>query len=581
MDKINPNPPEVKIPTPKEEYSANRGLLKGASVTLRQLIDPSQPDAQPAKEKPKVKFEIKNYIDKASGYAVQAFVPQSCNGSVDIYFSGDNHTNAQTMAEMDIASQAQAKWQRGNLSAFVVIEGDKRYLHRDQAKRYAALRKPDLFNQIIHGLEEQMKGPVKSIHLIGWSRGEEATRNTLASSGARNLINEVSLLDATYGNPQAFIDFAKNGGPDGKGGNVNIAYRTGTQTAPMAQLFERKMGNNPHANVVSTRGLSHGEVSYNYLEKFIDKNAPDITASPQAMVAAAPAAGPTQAKHGEQPTEKGDDDYTKLWAKQKVKLSGRFPSGLALGVHDKQEVNFRTEQGEKTGKLLVQGAQLTSLGEEIKVGPTRFIKVKYNGAVGFVAANFLEASAAPTVAANARPAEAKEVAEKEPFVKGLDHFGREVILRKGAMAAFERAKKNAEKLFVMVNGVKRQVQLYVNYSYRSKNDQIAVRKELQQKHNLSLAELNHRAAPPDSSPHTTGGALDIVAAVKGDDGKGIQLPMSTLAPIMKAAGFVQLPGKHEQHHWEYGTRLWSNAQKKGNKPAYVYQKELNLDTSKV
>lgn len=277
-------------------------LSKGASENLSNLVKEVREKA------PEVKYEVKRYIDRMTGFAVQAYIPQNFDGSLDIYFSGDGHTNDRTVAEMRVAGKAQSKWKNALKSAVVVIEGDKRYINKEKSQRYRALKKSGTFAGILSGLEEQLGAKAKSIHVMGWSRGEEAVRNILDSGDARDRLTAVSLLDATYGNPQAFIDFAR------RGGKVNVAYQPNARTQAQALAIQQEAGANPRVRVIAAHGMTHREISQNFMGRFMGAEYPVATHQSD-TVSTLPSASPDRVQRQEQAVEAYGEEHLKDFLK--------------------------------------------------------------------------------------------------------------------------------------------------------------------------------------------------------------------------------------------------------------------------
>lgn len=158
-----------------------------------------------------------------------------------------------------------------------------------------------------------------------------------------------------------------------------------------------------------------------------------------------------------------------------------------------------------------------------------------------------------------------EVSSEEPFVKGQDDFGNPVVLRVGAMKAFESAKKIAAQ---------KNLKLWVSSSHRTYAEQQDL-KNL--KHNIEVATPGHSA-------HHTGGALDIAVwkeeweknPAQGPNSKTINLARAqSMVPvrdqIMKAAGFVNY--SPEPWHWEINTERWK---KEMHTSSPTYKTNLNV-----
>jgi len=169
-------------------------------------------------------------------------------------------------------------------------------------------------------------------------------------------------------------------------------------------------------------------------------------------------------------------------------------------------------------------------------------------------------------APSSSPETTSEVDPNEAFVKGEDHFGHEVILRKSAMNAFKNAMKIAEG---------KGMRLSVTSSYRSFKSQEKLHSHGVEKYGTS-EKANKWVAKAGHSNHHTGGTMDIAAMVKNSDGKwigGAHHPnQKYLWEILPKAGFVNYDP--EPWHWEIYTARWRDKKHLAN--ASIYKKQASL-----
>ncbi len=160
---------------------------------------------------------------------------------------------------------------------------------------------------------------------------------------------------------------------------------------------------------------------------------------------------------------------------------------------------------------------------------------------------------------------ANEVDPNEPFVRGKDHFGNTVILRKSAMEAFRNSMSIAEGM-----GMK----LGVTSSYRDFKSQKKLHAHGVEKHG---SDVNTWVAQPGHSNHHTGGTVDIYVMAKNSNGKwagGIHHKNQRLLwEILPKAGFVNY--KPEPWHWEIYSERWRAANRASSKSVYRKQASLN------
>ena len=131
----------------------------------------------------------------------------------------------------------------------------------------------------------------------------------------------------------------------------------------------------------------------------------------------------------------------------------------------------------------------------------------------------------------------------EPVVFDIDHQGHSFGLRKTAMKVFKRAEKLAEQYGFHLN---------VNSSYRSVSDQERILKNWWGSHpGATDAERRKWVAKPGTSPHHTGGAIDITPVYNN----GSRPSMDKFFAVMSEAGFVNYHA--ERWHWEFGTKRYN------------------------
>jgi len=176
---------------------------------------------------------------------------------------------------------------------------------------------------------------------------------------------------------------------------------------------------------------------------------------------------------------------------------------------------------------------------------------------------------APAVPENAPSSNSETISEvdpNEPFVRGEDHFGGKVILRKSAMKAFKNAMRIAEG---------KGMRLKVTSSYRDFKSQEKLHAHGVEKYGSS-EKANKWVAKAGHSNHHTGGTFDIAAMVKNSDGKwvgGTRHPnQKYLWEILPKAGFVNYDP--EPWHWEIYTARWRD--KKHLASASIYKKQASL-----
>jgi D-alanyl-D-alanine carboxypeptidase-like protein len=149
---------------------------------------------------------------------------------------------------------------------------------------------------------------------------------------------------------------------------------------------------------------------------------------------------------------------------------------------------------------------------------------------------------------------------RDSFVTGRDGFGNTVILRRGAMRAFYRARQIAESSTPVVR-------LRVSSSYRSKASQSRINPS---------GKGTRMVAAPGKSWHQSGGAIDLAAYVQNTntgkwEGGTRHKNQIHLKRIMPKASFANLP--HEMWHWEYGSTRWK---KKTGRRTRKYTKVMKL-----
>ena len=164
--------------------------------------------------------------------------------------------------------------------------------------------------------------------------------------------------------------------------------------------------------------------------------------------------------------------------------------------------------------------------------------------------------------------DSKEVGANESFVSGTDDFGNVFYLRGSAMTAFKRAMQLAA-------ANQPPFKLKINSSHRGIAKQEGIFKEACKKYG-SPSAARKWAALPGSSPHHTGGAIDVAAIVDGKGGVK-HANQKYLKMILPRAGFVNY--SPEPWHWEIYTKRWK---KLTGAPGPVYTSRLEaIDKTKV
>ncbi|MDP2643165.1 MAG: M15 family metallopeptidase [Candidatus Peregrinibacteria bacterium] len=174
------------------------------------------------------------------------------------------------------------------------------------------------------------------------------------------------------------------------------------------------------------------------------------------------------------------------------------------------------------------------------------------------------AKAEPAPSSN--PESSSEIDPDEPFVRGEDHFGNRITLRKSAMTAFQNSMKIAES-----KGVK----LRVTSSYRDFKTQARLHAQGVEKYGSSKA-AGKWVARAGHSNHHTGGTVDIHAMVQDSNGNWVgskrHKNQRLLWDILPKAGFVNYEA--EPWHWEIYTARW-RSQKHIASNIYTKQESLN------
>jgi len=153
----------------------------------------------------------------------------------------------------------------------------------------------------------------------------------------------------------------------------------------------------------------------------------------------------------------------------------------------------------------------------------------------------------------------KEVSSNEQFVNDKDDFGNVFYLRASAMKAFKRAMEIA-------NANVPHIRLKITSSHRGIANQEGIFANALKKYGSPEAARKW-AALPGSSPHHTGGAIDVAAYL--DDGSGgvKHANQQYLKTILPRAGFVNYDA--EPWHWEIYTKRWKRITGDTSSPLYA------------
>lgn len=286
-----------------------RAAAVGETTELTETSDDS--DVAPTKQETvseSVNFERKEYLDPTTGYRILVLLPDGFDGGVDMYFPGDTMTIERALSTKPLLQEAQAKWKRGQKSAFVIVEGDRGCIAGDKdggskaqrAKRYAKLGWQNAFSSLIGGLEGQLGRAPSSLNIIGHSRGGSAINKILGQgfsvAGADEEpagedetgegtdfqgILSVSCLDSTYWDAGPMIAFAR------RGGRLNVAFKSHTATEGPArkiisELRLKKVASghwqseDGKVNVHDAKGMSHRAVAQQYVGRFMGNTGTEL-----------------------------------------------------------------------------------------------------------------------------------------------------------------------------------------------------------------------------------------------------------------------------------------------------------------
>jgi len=226
------------------------------------------------KESVEAKFKEQLIEDPSTGYRIKLYVPEGFNGKIDLYFPGDTYDIEKSINKMGLEKKFKSRLKKGDKAGFAIVEGNKEAINKNKKERYKELKAPGVFNKMMNSIESSAGEELKSIHIMGFSRGGSAINNILENDTASR-VEHISCLDSTYWSSVPLTAFAR------RGGRLDIAFKKGEKTEGPALKLIKDLGlkkiasghwqsEDGRVNVYREKKMSHSDIAKNYAGIFMD-----------------------------------------------------------------------------------------------------------------------------------------------------------------------------------------------------------------------------------------------------------------------------------------------------------------------
>ena len=515
-------------------------------------------------------IEYKGLKDK-NGCELAIFTPPKGKkiGTVFFFLGGDNREIPKSIEALDLLNNSRGLFENGGV---LVIHGGRKDSitgsREVKAKRYVDFRKKGTFANNVK-LIKDIVGDFGDMHLVLFSRGGSGGENIFnANDSDVGKIKEVTCYDSTYRRPSALVGAVNSG----KIKKLNIFHR-GVKETNGALAIEK--GIRPEKknvlNIQNVPSIINGErTKHKYVPRYYWKQMVDggevdnvqtaarlkkIEKEIESKPKAKPASKKTTSASGSESKKPFSDKAMSPVKKFLEKFFGSLKSFFEM-------FSFMRDD-EKEEKVKEENA-------EDEKGKNKEVKKDKDGD------NVDESNLKNDASKPAK--ESLEIMPNEEFVKGVDDFDNEVVLRRGVMEKFEEAKRLTKKL--EEKGIK--AKLHVVDSYRPLAVQREKFKKALKKYPTRKKAREMVADPDGRPPHPTGGALDLAIMIDHDgDGDYTQGGLrhgnqeKYLWAIMKEAGFYRY--RKEKWHFESGTFKWAKANGYEG-PVYSLVEDLDSDS---
>ncbi len=252
---------------------------KGAASIIGRAFGKVPVLTDKAKEENEVKFEKRVFdvfFDSNTKYKVVMFVPEGADGSVEVFFNGNDVSVDDSRLIMKIPDYLEKKWKTGKRPIYAMLVGKDKGHSDDKysvlTKRYVDNgEKKSAFSLILCYIERNSGVQAKSRDVVisGWSRGGSALRNILAQNDpSLARVKAVNNYDGVY--MQSTINAMANFARAHKDCQVNLAYQISAASGTMkyGNDFKEMTKGLINVDVRAVRDLFHSEIAEQFLRKF-------------------------------------------------------------------------------------------------------------------------------------------------------------------------------------------------------------------------------------------------------------------------------------------------------------------------